>query len=187
MTAIRRLLSFAFAALLAAAAPALGAQPAPPQPLIRLHLIDSGCDFFVVGFGADYCSRSIFLERDITVFRDAKGLALLTNQESINDGPGPLAAGPATAEVRRGTIPPGRMAALHAALAAVKIGTQRGGCNPRPFQQRFVFHYELVWYGQNFRHNVFSLSSQGPGICSSEMRGLLQTLAEIGVSLPLAP
>jgi hypothetical protein len=79
------------------------------------------------------------------------------------------------------------MAALHAALASVKIGTQRGGCNPRPFQQRFDFHYELVWYGQNFRHNVFSLSSQGPGICSPELRGLLQTLAEIGVSLPLAP
>ena len=79
------------------------------------------------------------------------------------------------------------MAALHAALAAVKIGTQRGACNPRPFRRRFVFHYELVWYGQNFRHNVFSLSSQGPGICSPELRGLLQTLAEIGVSLPLAP
>lgn len=185
MTASRRLLSFA--ALLVAAAPALGAPPAPLQPLIRLHLIDSGCADFVVDFGAAYCRRAIFQERDITVFRDAKGLALLTNQENVDDGLGPLGAGPATAEVRRGTIPPGRMAALHAALASVKIGTNRGACNPRPFQQRFTFHYELVWYGQNFRHNVFSLSSQGPGICSPELRGLLQTLAEIGVSLPLAP
>ena len=185
MAASRRFLSFAV--LLVAAAPALAAPPAPSQPLIRLHLIDSGCATFISSFGANYCLRSIFLERDITVFRDAKGLALLTDQESINDGPGGAPDGPATAEVRRGTIPPGRMAALHAALASVKIGTQRGACNPRPFQQRFDFHYELVWYGQNFRHNVFSLSSQGPGICSPELRGLLQTLAEIGVSLPLAP
>lgn len=173
--------SLVLLALLGAAVPARGAEPL--QPLVRLNFIEIGCARVLGGFGGgDYCLHSVFQERDITVFRDGKGLAVSTLQERVDNRPGT-----ATAEVRRGTIPPARLAALHSLLAQVKIGTNLGACHPRPGISRFDAHYQLVWYGLNFRQNVIALSTEETVQCSVELRALLRTLSDIGVALPLAP
>ncbi|HEX5759907.1 MAG TPA: hypothetical protein VF121_12015 [Thermoanaerobaculia bacterium] len=174
-------LSLVLVALLTAAAPARGA--APLQPLVRLNFIELRCAGTLGGFGGgDYCIHWVFQERDITVFRDGKGLAVSTLQERVDNQPGS-----ATAEVRRGTIPPARLAALHSLLAEVKIGTNPGACHPRPGITRIDAHYQLVWYGLNFRQNVIALSTEETVQCSVELRTLLRTLSDIGVALPLAP
>jgi len=160
--------------------------PSPESPLVHLRDTTTLCraTFPNVPGVRHVCLDLAFSEDDVWIYRDGKGLAVIGEQHSTLP-PSPPGTLPVS-QVRQGKVPAATFTAINNAFAIVT-----GGCTPFSTQPSLPelpvpdFHYQITWYGKDFRHNVLILGSEFPDPCPQNLTDLVNTL--LGVSGALVP
>lgn len=131
------------------------------------------------------CHDRVFTEADFWLYRDARALLVLASQDAQTT-PG----SPALVQTTHGKAPAAYFANLNQALAAISIATVSGGCAPFAIDPSSAephatqAHFQLTWYGKDFRHNTLSLGSEYPELCPTPLAELYTQLAILVAFLP---
>lgn len=133
-------------------------------------------------FGPVVCVEGNLRERTVSIFRNARAIAVTTDGTVDRDLPAPTS--PAASTIRDGSLTTPQIQQLNAFLARISIANRRGGCNPfRGVPGRgeaSTASYTIFWYSSDGRRTTVRFGTDSPRACPAQILELFEVIVGLG-------